>query len=253
MIDTTSYINSLAKTASTSATDTTSTDSSSDLGKDDFLTLFVAQLENQDPLNPADNQDMVAQLAQFSSLEQLTNISSTLDSMSSSLTESQQINATSYIGKDVLASGNCVALASGSASNVTYTVPEDASNVVANIYDSSGNIVDSVSLGDVNQGEYDFAWDGKDYDGNVCDDGVYYVSFTGEDENGDSLSISSMVEGEVTGVSMSSGSVVLSLSDGRQVSLSNVYEVNNVTSDTSASDDDSSSSSDDSSSDDSGS
>lgn len=230
-VDTTSYFNAMM----TGTSDTTET-ASSEMGKDDFLTLFIAQLENQDPLSPMDDTQTLAQLAQFSSLEQLTNISEALDGLADSLSEMQQVGATSYIGKTVMASGSSIALADGKASEVTYAVPADATGVYAHIYDADGNLIRSVEIGDVEQGQYEFTWDGKDTSGDVCDDGTYYVAFTGTDADGDYLSISTMVEGTVTGVAMSDGEVVLALSDGRYVYLSDVYEVHNPTTDDSAGD-----------------
>jgi len=221
-VDTTSYFNAMK-------TGTSTTEASSELGKDAFLTLFVAQLENQDPLNPLENTEMVAQLAQFSSLEQLTNISESLETVLSAVAGLQHVGATSYIGKDVLAGGDSIALADGKATEVTYVIPLDATNVYAHIYDADGNLVGSIEIGDVEQGEHDFTWDGKDATGKACSDGTYYVAFTGTDADGDYLSISTMVEGRVTGVSTSGGSIILSLADGRSVALSNVYEVRNPT------------------------
>ena len=223
-VDTASYLNAMK-----TGVGTTTSEASSDLGKDAFLTLFVAQLENQDPLNPMEDKDMLAQLAQFSSLEQLTNISTALEGVTSALESIQQVGATSYIGKDVLAAGNTIALKDSAASDVTYVVPLDAVNVYAHVYDADGNLVSSVEIGDLEQGQYDFTWDGLDSTGAKCADGRYYVAFTAESSSGELVSISTLVEGRVTGVSMESNGIVLTLSDGRAVYLSNVYEVRNPT------------------------
>ena len=216
-VDTTSYLNSMYSSSSQQ--------SSTELGKDDFLTLFVAQLRNQDPLNPMDDKEYVSQLAQFSSLEQLTNISSGLEGMAAMLAKMQQLSATSYIGMDVLAAGSGITLSEGKSTEVRFVVPEDATNVTAHIYDKDGNIVRSVDLGGLSAGEYAFSWDGKDKDGSPCADGAYNVGFTAEDANGEWLYVSTLVEGRVTGVSMENGAVMLTLSDGRAVALYDVHEV----------------------------
>ncbi|EPR35000.1 flagellar hook capping protein [Alkalidesulfovibrio alkalitolerans DSM 16529] len=242
-VDTTSYLNSMY---SSSARESSSTE----LGKDAFLTLFVAQLKNQDPLNPMDDKEYVSQLAQFSSLEQLTNISSGMEGVAAMLAKMQQLSATSYIGMDVLAAGSGIHLAEGKSTEVRFVVPEDATNVTAHIYDKNGNIVRSVDMGGLSSGEYAFSWDGKDSDNSPCEDGAYDVAFTAEDANGEWLYVSTLVEGRVTGVFMESGAVMLNLSDGRSVALYDVHEVRTAKEkETAANEDDASDDSKDSSGD----
>lgn len=214
--DTQSFLNSMY------SSDTTT---SSTLDSDAFLKLFVAQLENQDPLDPMDDTDSLSQLAEFASLEQLTNLSTSLDNIAAALGEMQQMSAAGYIGKEVLAAGNGISLSDGEATEVTYVVPADATGVTAHIYNEDGTLVRSVEIGDTDAGEYDFTWDGRDTNGNVCTDGTYTVKFTAEDASGESVSISTLVTGTVAGVSVENGSIILSLDDGRNVALLDVYEV----------------------------
>ncbi len=216
---------------------TTDTTTSSELDSDAFLKLFVAQLENQDPLDPMDDTESLSQLAEFASLEQLTNLSTSLDGIAAALGEMQQMSAAGYIGKDVLAAGNAVSLADGAATEVTYVVPSDATGVIAHIYDEDGTLVRSVEIGDLDAGEYEFTWDGKDTNGNTCVDGNYAVKFTAENAEGESISISTLVEGTVSGVAVSDGSIVLTLDDGREVALLDVYSVSDHVDDTAEADD----------------
>ena len=85
-------------TAATAAATTRKTDANQALGKDDFLKLMVAQLKNQDPMNPADDKDNIAQMAQFSSLEQITNLANATQELATRLSLSQNVG---LLGHDV--------------------------------------------------------------------------------------------------------------------------------------------------------
>ncbi len=218
---TTNYLNNVY----TSSTTSWDTDTSNDMGQDEFLQLFVAQLENQDPLNPVDNSESIAQLAQFSSLEQLTNINSQLTELISAINTQSMNTAVDYIGKSVTATGYTLSKEEGSVSDVTYTVPVDVEDLTAHIVDENGSIVCSVDLGGRDAGEYEFTWDGTDTEGNELADGIYSIAFTATNAEGESVSISTMVSGVVEGVSQQGGKTLLTLQDGREVYLENVWEV----------------------------
>ncbi|QTX31662.1 flagellar hook assembly protein FlgD [Aminithiophilus ramosus] len=116
-------INSISAAASTSTSTSTTSEATKELGKDDFLQLLITQLTHQDPTDPVSNEDFIAQMAQFSSLEQLTNISSGIEN----LTQMQMTGAVSFIGKTV------TAYDSTSATNV--------SAVVNAVYFNDGEII----------------------------------------------------------------------------------------------------------------
>ncbi len=224
-IDTTSYLNSLSP-----ATTTDDDEDSSSLGKDDFLTLLVAQLENQDPFNPTDEKEMISQLAQFSSLEQLTNISETLESGLSVLNAQTATSAVSYIGKSIMAQGYELVKDGESMSETQFTLDDPVYGVTAHIYDEDGKLVQTEVLGDLSAGDHSYVWDGLDYDGDEVDDGTYVIALTGySDESlSTSVSISTNVSGVVSGMSFEDGNVVLTLEDGRQVNLLNIIEVSDA-------------------------
>jgi len=216
-IDTTSYLNSLQ-------IDDTS-DSTSTLGKDDFLTILIAQLEYQDPFDPMDEKEMVSQLAQFSSLEQLTNINETLEDATDLMATQTATSAVSFIGKDVYASGHVLIKDQDGTSNVLYSLEEDAASLTAHIYDQDGNLIASVDLGETTAGEYSFSWDGLDSNGLEAEDGSYNVAFSAENADGEEILVSSYVSGLVTGISTEDGSVMLLLESGAEVNLLSVYQV----------------------------
>ncbi len=219
-VDTVSYLNSIASPSSSGT-------ASSSMGKDDFLKILVAQLESQDPFNTVDESEMISQLTQFSSLEQLTNMNDTLTSMVQMLNVQSAMGAVDYIGKSVMASGYTLSKSGSSVSDVSYTLDSDVSALTAKIYDADGTLVRSVDMGAQSAGEYSFEWDGLDADGASVVDGQYSIAFAATDSSGNEVSVSTMISGTVTGVSVESGAVMLSLADGRQVALSDVHSVTN--------------------------
>jgi flagellar basal-body rod modification protein FlgD len=131
------------------------------MGKDEFLKLLVAQLKNQDPMNPSNGQEMAAQLAQFSSLEQLTQIGSTLETQGGylqgvigSLAASGAQNA---IGKPVVAYGNHVWVPEDGAASVRFTAGAGGGTATLRIFDESGEEIASRPLGTVKAGDHDVA------------------------------------------------------------------------------------------------
>lgn len=217
-IDTTSYLNSIA---TSSTTDT----ASSSLGKDDFLSILVAQLENQDPFNSTDPAEMIGQLTQFSMLEQMTNMNETLTSSLTAQNLQTATSAASYIGKTVMASGYTLTVESGTASSTTYTLDSDATSLKAYVYSSDGDLVRTVNIGSKEAGDYTFRWDGLNSDGETMDDGTYSIAIAGADAEGTEVKASTTVSGVVNGVSVKSGTIMLTLKDGREVSLSNIQSV----------------------------
>jgi len=197
----------------------------SELGKEDFLTLLVSQLQHQDPLNPMDDTDFTAQLAGFSSLEQLTSINEGIQSLTSQASTQDMRTAVSYIGRDVRAAGNSVSVEDGAASTVYYYLDATATEAYVNLYDANGNIVRTVSLGSQQAGEHTFEWDGLDWAGKAAPDGLYYVFMSATDADGSAILTDTEVSGRVAAVQTYNGTNYLRLTDGRIVNFNNVYEV----------------------------
>lgn len=212
-------------TSTSSSTDSTSTTHSTTLDQSDFITIMLAQLKYQDPNDPMDDKEMAAQLTQYSSLEMLTNINEKLGSLVDANSDTSVLAASSYIGKSIKSTGYNLSVAKGTVSTLYYSLGEAVSDITANIYDSDGDIVRSVSLGSKGSGDYTFVWDGKDTDGNAVTDGTYGIILKAENAEGDNVVVQSQISGKVTGVKSSGGTTYLELEDGRTVSLSNVTEV----------------------------
>lgn len=197
----------------------------SNMDQTDFLTLLVAQLEHQDPLNPVDDKDMTAQLAQFSSLEQLTNINTGINSLVDAQNKGSMLSAVGFIGKGIKADGYSLSKAGDTTSTVYYSLGESVANMQVNIYASDGTLVRTDVIGAKQAGEFQYTWDGKDTSGTKMADGTYGVAIIAEDSSGAPVLVQSKISGEVTGVVTQNGVTMLQLKDGRTVALSSVTEV----------------------------
>jgi flagellar basal-body rod modification protein FlgD len=209
--------------SSTTASDTSAASAQNDLGKDAFLKLLTAQLANQDPLEPVDNQAFIAQLAQFSSLEQLQGVSSRLDSLLQATNSSTQIGTASLVGKEVTYRASSVDLTEGERPTLKADVSGPAT-VTALIRDGSGRAVRAVVVQAQAAGTVDLGWDGKDADGNDLPTGSYSVSVSARAADGTSVDAQAVSGGTVQGVSYT-GSTPALLVGSSAVQMSDVLSV----------------------------
>jgi flagellar basal-body rod modification protein FlgD len=195
------------------------------LGKDDFLILLVTQLKNQDPLNPTDSTEFVSQLAQFSSLEQLSNVNDNLKTVQlfdQSINNAQAVN---FVGKTIKASGSMFELgAAGETYDVQYQLGEDADAVYVSIYNSSGETVRKIEMDQMNAGAQSVVWNGKDENGNAVPAGTYSFSVQAKNEDGEIMATAAYIEETVTGVSYHNGSTYL-LASGVEIPYAAIIEV----------------------------
>ncbi|MGI6681195.1 MAG: flagellar hook assembly protein FlgD [Bdellovibrionota bacterium] len=129
----------------------TTANSKSVVGKDDFLQLLIAQLQNQDPLNPVDNQDFSVNLAQFSQLEQLISINGAMEKFSGN---GNSESLASYLGHQVLLNDKTINVSNGQGGDIVFKLPENASDVRVDLLDDANNIVETLSLGELEKGDY---------------------------------------------------------------------------------------------------
>ena len=179
------------------------------LGKDDFLNLLVTQLQHQDPLNPAESTEFTAQLAQFSSLEQLNNINDNLKNMElfqASVTNSQ---AVSYIGREITSRGNSVQLESGQPAECQFELEANAALAVISVYNANGGFVKSFETGPLDSGRQSAVWDGTDRNGNPVSEGLYSFEVQAVDADNQALSVTPLMSAVVTGVSFKNQSASL--------------------------------------------
>jgi flagellar basal-body rod modification protein FlgD len=192
-----------------------------------FLTLLVAELKNQDPTQPTDPTQFVAQLAQFSTVEQLTQSNTTLTTIAQSLSSSQALGQyANMIGDTVSATATTISVpSSGSPTAMTYNVTTPSlSNIQAQITNSSGTVVRTMAVSGTS-GTLQF--NGQDSNGNALPAGVYGISLVGNAAGGTSQSAGTLsTTGTVTGVTQgSAGSWLLQLQDGNTVNVSSVTGV----------------------------
>lgn len=210
--------------ASNSNTNVVTSSKDSDLGKDDFLNLLVAQLQNQDPLNPMDSTAFTSQLAEFSSLEQLSNVNENLEYLQMYQSSINNAQAVSFIGKNIDALGDSIQLESGETEEIHFELSKDSSLVSVNIYDEAGNLVKYIENGLMGEGKQSVEWDGTDNSGNTLPEGIYKFEVMAVDVNGDKVQTASYISDRVTGVTFKNGVTYL-LAGGMQIPIGDVIEV----------------------------
>lgn len=202
--------------------------SNQDMGKAEFLSLLVAQLQNQDPLSPMESQDFAAQLAQFSSLEQLTDMNATLEmGMEMDLMLTSAVNntlASNFIGKEVSSYGDTVALVSGQRPTVNFLLQDYADQVEVNIYDPAGNLVRTIETNGLDGGEQSLEWDGKNNNGEDLPGGNYRFEVEAKDPQGERVGAVTISKGLVSSIRYTEGHAVL-IVNGKEVSLADVLEI----------------------------
>ena len=191
------------------------------IGKDDFFKMLLAQIQNQNPLNPIDGADFAAQLAQFSSLERLGNINDQLETMNlyqASVNNAQSLN---LIGREVTAKGDVLKV-EGEPVDLTYNLSGDAKKVSIKIYGEEGSLVDTLEFGDQKEGRNSVVWDC-----NGVPEGSYTFDVSAIDDNGNNVDVDTMTTGVVTGVTFKNGSAYLSI-NGQDVAFGDVISVNGL-------------------------
>lgn len=178
-----------------------------ELGKDAFLTLMIAQLENQDPLNPASNEDFIAQLAQFSSLEGLQNINTGIQDLATSFRSSQALEASALVGRQVEVSSDTATLTSAGPVRGTISLDTSTSNLKLFIETPDGQVVKTQDMGTQERGDIDFSWDGTNDSGLPVANGQYRVRATG------------LIDGESTDIPLAIGANVNSVTIGQNDSM----------------------------------
>ena len=178
------------------------------MGKDDFMKLLMTQLQHQDPMKPMDHHEFGAQLAQFTQLEQLTNIGSGIQGLRTDRGEDSKLQAVAMIGKKVQAAGNEVELVDGQSVVLRPNIKGDAQPVKAMVYSPTGQLVRELSLNGKNISD-GIQWDGKAEDGTPSPSGKYSFRVLGVDKMGQAQEIAAELSGRVTGMELKGKEPVL--------------------------------------------
>lgn len=200
--------------------------------EDRFLTLLMAQIRSQDPLNPMENAEFTSQLAQMNTVNGIEKLNSTLSTLLSGYNEAQAMQAAVMIGKDVMVQGNILPLAAMPEGDDAVRQPSlggvvlqsAADEVTITIKDASGKTVQTQSLGAQSAGSLYFAWDGKDADGNDMEGGNYTFSVEAK-IGGEKVGAQAMQIGMVNAVVRNNNGFSLDLGSMGEVSFSDVHKI----------------------------
>ncbi len=214
-------LNNLPGTAPTTASVASG---SRNLGKNEFLKLLTAQLANQDPLAPTDNQAFIAQLAQFASVEQAEATNSRLDALIMAQAANNQTSVANLVGKDILYRTDSVTLTANQSPIISGELSDNAAQANAIITDENGKTIRTLTLSNVKAGSVDFTWDGRDDKGVAVAPGTYKVKLTAAGVDAQSIAFDARGRARATGVTFESGYPELIL-NGARVKLSDVIQI----------------------------
>jgi flagellar basal-body rod modification protein FlgD len=195
------------------------------LDKDAFFKLMMAQMRAQDPMNPQKSHEMAAQLAQFTQLEQMANMNSTLEQIQRSLAPTESFDALQFIGKTVSGDSARLERLKGDTHHaVSYALPSKAAQVNIQIRDSQGNVVRNQQLRNVSEGSQVWTWNGKTDQDTVAPAGSYRFTIEAVAENGRRMNVKTDFSGKVTGVNFSAEGPVLIVGN-QTVKLKDVQKI----------------------------
>jgi len=189
------------------------------IGKDDFMKLLLAQLKNQNPLNPMDGTDFAAQLAQFSSLEQLSNLNTELKTQGLNQMTLGYAQSANMIGKVIAAQNGNTITADGSTVDINYRLAKDAQKVTINIYDQDGKLVQTLEDTAKKEGMNITTWNCS-----AIAKGNYTFQIAASDINGGVVTADTMTSGVVTAVHFKNNTISLTV-NGQELALSDVVSV----------------------------
>lgn len=190
------------------------------MNKDDFMKLFIAQLQYQDPMKPQDPSAMLDQLSQLSLVEQSYNSNTALTNLLAAQNNSMSLTAVSFIGKDVKANGNSASFDGSTSTHLEFNLPLSAASAQVSIVDGAGRTVRTVALGSLNAGDNSVSWDGRDNSGALLPAGSYKFAVTATSASGSAIAATTYTTGKIDGVDLSGttpqltiGSTSVALSD----------------------------------------
>lgn len=198
----------------------------SELGKNEFMELMIAQLKNQNPLEPQENGEFIAQLAQFSSLEEMQKLTKSVDSVVGEFRSTQALQASAMVGRTVLAPANFGMLDDSGEVSGVINVPASTGGLRVSIQNASGELLRQMDLGASEAGQKAFRWDGQDGNGNVLPPGRYVVTAEASYPEGNEQ-LDTLISSNVDSVSLGKGgNITLNLAGMGSIALSEVQQIN---------------------------
>ncbi|HOQ39376.1 MAG TPA: flagellar hook capping FlgD N-terminal domain-containing protein [Fervidobacterium sp.] len=183
-----------------------------ELDKEAFLRLLTTQLKNQDPLEPMKDQDFIAQMSQLSSVEQIMNMSKSVQTFVETASQLYRTQAVSMIGKTAVVKTNTINVEDSVAETKVFNL-DSPSNIVIRIYDSDGKLVREERVGQVDAGMQLLAWDGKDQSGTKVKDGKYVFEVLKANSDGTFEEIPCVESGVVSGVRFDGSNIKIVIND----------------------------------------
>ena len=210
---------SVTNTASTAATGSSSALATASEQSDRFLKLLVAQLNNQDPMNPMDNAQMTSQMAQINTVSGIQQVNESIKSLATQFASLQMLQGTSMIGHDVLTSGNTMTVANG-VGRASFDLPTSADKVSVQISTPGGQILDTVNMGAQTAGRVNLEWNASSYTGSAPP--VFKVTAS---QSGKAVTATNLGRDTVTGVSQSGTTMNLTLKSGATVAYDAIQAI----------------------------
>jgi flagellar basal-body rod modification protein FlgD len=196
-----------------------------EMGQDTFLKLMITQMNNQNPLEPQSNSEFVAQLAQFSSVEGIDKLNSTLDTMAASFQSSQALQASSLVGRTVKVNSDTAKLDGSGVVAGTIDLPFSTSDLKINIYNEANELVGQELLGPHSGGTVNFAWQGEGSDGEQMPQGKYRFEAVGM-YDGQPLQLNTALSANVDSVTVgANGTIVLNAAGVGPMPVFSVREI----------------------------
>ncbi|MDH3977745.1 MAG: flagellar hook assembly protein FlgD [Gammaproteobacteria bacterium] len=200
--------------------------SRNELGQEEFLMLMLTQLQNQDPTKPMEDGEFIAQMAQFTTVEELGGMSKSIENLASSLTSSSALQAATMVGRSVLVEGESGVLPEGGSIKGGINIEQPVGNAFVRVFDASGQFVREMPMGPQNVGVSQFEWDGLKSDGEPAEPGNYYVRAgfrNGETEQ----ALTTLVASKVEAVTLGAGGTTAQITteSGAQVGLSQIKAI----------------------------
>lgn len=194
------------------------------MNKDDFMKLFIAQLQYQDPLKPQDPTAMLDQLSQLSLVEQSYNSNTALNNMLTAQNNTNSLSAVSFIGGTLKAKGNSTSFNGTDPTDLKFNLEGTAASTKVTVTDTAGHIIKTATLGELKAGDKTFAWDGTDNSGALVPAGAYNFAISATTAAGGPVSATTYTTGRIDGVNLSGSTPILTIG-ATSVLLSDVISV----------------------------
>ncbi len=196
------------------------------LTQEDFFALLTQELSHQDPTKPVENNEMISQMTAFSTTDGVSQLNDQFTNFASSMSSSQALQASSLVGRSVLVNDNVFGMEQGETVKGKLITDLPASNVNIYVENAAGEIVQTVPVGSVEQGEFTFTWDGQTSAGEPAPEGAYRFRIAGL-VDGEASELQAMTYRKVDSVTLAGagGNIVLNLNGGSSMALADVVEV----------------------------